>query len=315
MNKTREIAEAGLFAALIAIMIIGAYFVPLAGSLITMFLPLPIIVLTMKNKVVNVVFAAIVGIVVSGMFITFVGSVPLGGIALMVGLPIGLAMRYKQKTLVTILVGTVFGTAAFIAIFALIEQFTGVSLFQIIEESFKLSAEMQGELTAILGAESTTATADAQKLLSDMLYLIKLIMPAFMIVFSMFYAMLNVVMAHQILKRLRIDHIPLGRFEDFSYPKHLAYGSMGMLVLSYIVGAMGLVDLELITTNFAFLFTNIFVVQGFAVIYFFMKGRVGKVTSIVIIVLLSVFGLMQYISFLGFFDVLMDLRKPRIKGN
>lgn len=90
---------------------------------------------------------------------------------------------------------------------------------------------------------------------------------------------------------------------------------MGMLVLSYVVGALGVVDLELITTNFAFLFTNIFVVQGFAVLYFFMKRRVGKGTSIVIIVLLSLFGLMQYISFLGFFDVLMELRKPRIKVN
>lgn len=315
MNKTREIAEAGLFAALIALMIIGAYFVPLAGSLITMFLPLPIIVLTMKNRIVNVVFAALVGIIVSGIFITFIGSIPLGGIALLVGLPIGLAMRNKQKTLVTILIGTVFGTVAFVAIFALIEQFTGISLLQIIEESFSLSAEMQGELSAILGADSTTAAADAQKLLSDMLYLIKLIMPAFMMVFAMFYAMINVVMAHQILKRLRIEHTPLGRFEDFTYPKHLAYGSMGMLILSYVVGAMGLVDLELITTNFAFLFTNIFVIQGFAVIYFYMKGKVGKATSIVIIVLLSVFGLMQYISFLGFFDVLMELRKPRIKSN
>jgi uncharacterized protein YybS (DUF2232 family) len=160
-----------------------------------------------------------------------------------------------------------------------------------------------------MGVDTTGSLEEAQVLLNEMLYIMKLIMPAMILVFSMFYSAVNLVFSHQVLKRLRIDHIPVGSFEHFSYPKHMAYGSVGMIVLAYLVGSLGAVDLDLISANFAYLFITVFSVQGMAVIYYYLKKRSGKASGIVVIVLLAIIGLLNYIAFLGFFDVMMDLRK------
>jgi len=46
-----------------------------------------------------------------------------------------------------------------------------------------------------------------------------------------------------------------------------------------------------------------------------MKKRTGKASGFVLIVLLVFLGMIQYIAFLGFFDVLMDVRKSEKKQN
>ena len=181
-------------------------------------------------------------------------------------------------------------------------------------ESFKMSMEIQSGLTSAvkgLGVDSETSLVEAQKLMDNVLYLMKLIMPALILVMAMFYSAANLVLSHQILKRLHIDRVPLGTFDQFKYPKHLAYGSLGMMLLAYLLGSFNIVDMQLITANFAYLFTAIFSVQGMSLIYYWMKKKTGKASGFVLILLLGIFGMFQYIAFLGFFDVLMDFRKIR----
>jgi uncharacterized protein YybS (DUF2232 family) len=81
LSRTREITEAGLFAALIAVLIIAAFYIPVIGSIMGMFLPLPVIILTMKNRPVYVVVSAVVAIILAGMAVTFISSIALGGMA------------------------------------------------------------------------------------------------------------------------------------------------------------------------------------------------------------------------------------------
>lgn len=312
MRSTREITEAGLFAALTSVMIVSAFYIPLLGSVMGLFLPIPIIVLTVKNKPVYVVVSALVAIFISGLIISFINSITLGAVALMVGLPIGFAIKQKQRNLLALLFGTIGAAIGFLIVFKILEVTTGVTLIQTIEESFTMSMDVQTGLTSAIegmGVDTTGSLEEAQLLLNEMLYIMKLIMPAMILVFSMFYSAVNLAFSHQVLKRLRIDHIPMGPFEQFSYPKHMAYGSVGMIVLAYLVGSIGVVDVDLLSANFAYLFITVFSVQGMAVIYYFMKKRSGKASGIIVIVLLAIIGLLNYIAFLGFFDVMMDLRK------
>ncbi len=312
MNKTREITEAGLFAALIAVLIIASFYIPIIGSIMGMFLPLPIIVLTMKNKPLYVIASGVVAIILAGMVVSIISSIALGGMALLVGFPMGMAMKYKKKNLVTLLIGSLSAAAGFFLVFSMIEITTGITLMQTIEESFKMSMDIQSGLTSAvqgLGVDSKTSLVEAQKLMDNLLYLMKLIMPALILVMAMFYSAANLMISHQVLKRLNIDHVPLGTFDTFRYPKHLAYGSIGMMVLAYLLGSFNIVDMQLITANFAYLFTAIFSIQGMSLIYYWMKKRTGKASGFILIVLLAFFGMIQYIAFLGFFDVLMDIRK------
>ena len=289
MSRTREITEAGLFAALIAVLIIASFYIPIIGSIMGMFLPLPVIILTMKNKPVYVVVSAVVAIILASMAVTFISSIALGGMALIVGFPMGLAMKYKKKNLATLLIGSICAAAGFFIVFSLIEITTGISLTQTIEESFKMSMDIQTELTSAvenLGVDSQDSLVEAQKLMDNMLYLMKLVMPAIMMVMAMFYSAANLVFAHQILRRLNIERVPLGTFDQFRYPKHLAYGSLGMMLLAFILGYFKVVDAQLISANLAYLFAAIFSIQGMSLIYYWMKKRTGKASGFVLIILL-----------------------------
>jgi Predicted membrane protein len=312
LNKTRQITEAGLFAALLTVLIIGTFYIPVIGSVTALFLPVPIIVLTMKNKPLYVLMAAIASIIISGLVVTFISSISLGGIALVVGLPMGLSMKKKNSNLTTLLVGSLGAAASFIAIFTVMEWLTGITLLGMVEESFKISLDLQAGLNSAadgLGMSTAGSIEEVQKMFDQMLYLMKLIMPALVLIMSFFYGAVNQAFSVQVMKRMKIDHVALGQFDEFKYPKHLAYGGMGMMVLAYLIGYLGYADSELIIANFTYLFLMVFAVQGMSLIYYYMKKRSGKALGIAVIVILLLLGFMQYISFLGFFDVMIDLRK------
>lgn len=312
MNKTREITEAGLFAAVIAVMIIAAYYIPLLGSIMGMFLPIPIIVLSQKSKPIFVIAASVIGIALSGIFVSIISSLALGVPGLLIGVPMGWTIKHQKSNLMTWLVGTVFATLGFTLLFASAEALTGITIMENLKQSFAMSMDFQTDLSAAvgdLGVDTQTSLEETKKLFDDMLYAMQLLMPAILIVISMFSSAANLVFSHQVLKRMRIDHMPLGTFDTFRYPKHVAYGGMGMILLAYFVGLAGLVDSQLITANFSYLFTMIFCIQGLSLIYYFVKKNSGKSLGVVIVIILMLLGLQQFIAFLGFFDVLMDVRK------
>lgn len=312
MNNTKQITEAGLFAAIIAVMIIGSFYIPVIGSVMGLFLPVPVVILTVKNRPILVVASTVVAIILSGFVVSILSSMTMGLTALLVGLPLGYAIKKKMSNMIALLIGTIGAAISFLVVFEILEITTGITLLQTIEESFTMSMDIQDGLTSAverLGVNTTGSLEEAQKLLDEMLRLMKLILPAMMLMFSMFYTAANLVLSHQVLKRLRLEHIPIGPFENFKYPKHVAYGSVGMIFLSYFIGLSGLVDSELLSANFAYIFMTVFSINGMAVIFYYLKRRMGKVPAVLMIVLLLIIGLMNYIAFLGFFDVVMDLRK------
>ena len=319
MSKTREITESGLFAAIIAVMIIAAYYIPILGSIMGMLLPIPIIVLSQKSKAIFVIAASIIGIALSGIFVSILSSLVLGVPGLLIGVPMGLAIKHQKSNLLTWLIGTVFAAVGFALLFAFAEALTGITIMDTLKQSFAMSLDFQTELTSAmgeLGVDTQASLDDAKKLFEDMLYAMQLLMPAIIIVISIFTSAANLVFSHQVLKRMRIEHKPLGSFDTFRYPKHVAYGGMGMMVLAYLIGLSGIIDSQLITANFAYLFSMIFCIQGLSLIYYFIKKNSGKSLGIITIIILLLLGLQQFISFLGFFDVLMDVRKfDKIKSN
>lgn len=312
LNKTRQITEAGLFAALLTVLIIGTFYIPVIGNILALFLPAPVIILTMKNKPLYVIMAAAAAIIISGIAITFISSMALGGIALVVGLPMGLAMKKKSSNLVTLLIGSIGAAISFFVVFSVLEWLTGITMIGMIEDSFKISMELQTSINSAadgLGVNTTGSLDDVQAMFDQMLYVMKLIMPALVLILSFFYSAANQIFSIQMMKRMNIDHVALGNFDEFKYPKHLAYGGLGMMVLAYLLSYLGYVDSQLIIANFTYLFMMIFSVQGISLIYYYMKKRSGKALGVIVIVVLLLFGFLQYIAYLGFFDVMVDLRK------
>ena len=311
LNKTREIVEAGLFSVIIAIGMILMFYLPIGQSIIAVLLPMPVVIMMIRNRASYAILAVICATLVSGFMITFVASLTLGILVLASGYPLGLAIKKRASNLRSLLIGTLGVLLGILLMFTMTELITGISMKESMNEMFKMTEEMQTELlkySSNLGESSEKTNAEMKSILKSLILTMKMLMPSILIIFSMLIAAVNLVFSKMIMKRLKIDHVPLGKFEDFRYPKHLAYGSAAMLGLAFIVGKLGLISTEALLSNFIYLFTIVFSIQGIALIYSFMKKGAGKVGSVLLIVLLAFIGLFQYISFLGFFDVLIDIR-------
>lgn len=61
LNKTKEITEAGLFAALLVVIITGVFYIPLLGGIMMLFVPVPIVILTMRVKPLYATASTVVG--------------------------------------------------------------------------------------------------------------------------------------------------------------------------------------------------------------------------------------------------------------
>lgn len=319
MNKTKEITEAGLFAALLVVVITGVYYIPLLGGILLMFAPVTIVILTMRVKPLYVATSTAVGILLAGMLITIPSSVAIGAFAFCIGMPIGLGLKQRYNGLTIFFMGTVGAAIGFFISLELVELVTGISFIGLLEESFPVSMDIQAQMSAMfedLGVKNSYSAEEFKKVLDEGLFALKLLFPSLIIMSSMIYSIINLLMSVQILKRLKIEHNPLGKFESFRYPKHVAYGSMGMMLLIFVMGTLKFVDSQLITANFLYIFQMVFAVEGASLIYYFIKNRSGKGMAIVVIVLVFLMGMAQLVAYLGFFDVMMDLRKiDRVKQN
>lgn len=313
MNRTKEITEAGLFSAILVVFIVGSFYIPFIGGVLTLFLPLSIIVLATHNRISNVIVASIVAGLISSAIVSIVYGLSMAAIALFVGLPIGEMIKRSKKPLQTVLIGGVGAIIVFFLFFFALEWTTGISLIDEIERTFQMSMDLQGTMGSALediGVENVSeAFAESQQTLDDMLYLMRLILPSVLIIFSMFYSMVNIAMAHQVLKRMNISYEPFGSFAEFTYPRHFAYGSAGMVVLAYVIGRFGWVDATLLTSNFMYLFLMLFGFQGLAVLYFYLLKFFGKVSARVMLVAFFLLGGFQYVALFGFMDVLFNFRK------
>ena len=312
LNKTKQLTEAGIFSVIIAIGMILMFYLPIGQTLLAMMIPLPVIIASVRNESKYTVLSVVVASFVAGFLVTFMASFTLGVFIFSVGYPLGLAIKRRASNLRTVLIGTLGVIIGLLLMMSVTELLTGISLQEALDEMFQLSREMQSELLGVtgnLGDASDESVETINKTFDLLEKMLKMLMPAIIIVFSMILASINLVLSKQILKKMRIDHVPLGAFEDFRYPRHLAYGSAAMLILSYVIGMTGFMDVEMLLSNLVYLFTMMFAVQGAAVLYALIKKRLGKFVSIVFIVLFAVFGMLQYIALFGFFDVLIDIRK------
>lgn len=324
MKNTRQITEAGLFAAILVIFIVGSFYIPVVGTVLFFLAPLPIIILSIRNTIVNVIVSGIVGALLSSLLVSFTVGLSLGMLALCIGLPMGLAIKRFESPLKAMAIGTLGAFVALILTLGLMNFIMGISVDQTIEEMFSMSKDIQTEIDKTIESYSTTlspeqqtqiktALGDSTKTMDNLMEMVKLLMPASLLLMSASFAASNYWVSILFLKRLKIAHRPLGAFKTFSYPKHVAYGSAGMLMGAYILGAMGVVDMTTAMLNFIYLFIMIFYVQGLAVGYFFLRRSISKGVSVTILVALSLLGLINYIALIGFMDVMLDVRRLQPK--
>jgi uncharacterized protein YybS (DUF2232 family) len=308
-NKTRAMIEASLMVTLTCIFAMVGTYIPLL-TFILFFVPIPFIVLGKRHGIHYVVlsiFAAamITGGLVDPLYSIFVIVLP-GITAIVIGY-----MMNKEYTPQKILIGGALAALAS-ALFSihLTSVISGVGLITQMTEIFKEAMEIQINMYKSMGWQGNKID-QLTKSLETTGRMVVMVVPAAIIILSTFLAYINYRLSVKILNRIGYSIDPLPSFREFRLPKSIIMGTFLIMGLTIIMKYLNIVHYGTLAMNIFVIFQFIYLLQGLAVVsYFISFFHLGKTLKIVLFILLlfSRIGIF-IITVLGFIDAFANFRK------
>ena len=271
-----------------------------------MIIAVPFIIITVRHSLRYV----IISIIASAILVTFV-TFPTYGIyiAMMggfVGCIMGLSIKKKKDSSTSIFYGALTASVSLMIMISLATLISGVSIIetvdQILGETVKITETMGlGEIISESGVSMT-----------DITDLFKMVIPSSLVLSGAIFAVFNYFISTIILKRLGMDTKQAKTFSEFSLPGNILFGTTFILVLTYFSGKLNIVDSEALFVNVLNVFTYVFLVQGVAVLFFFLeKRKLGKGIKILSVFLIFILGIILPVAMFGWLDSAFDFRKLR----
>lgn len=304
-KNTKALVESALITSIACIVAIVGIYVPLLGYLLIL-ISVPFIILMIRNGWKYVVLSSLVSSILVGAI-----SFPTYGIYVAVlgggvGIVIGYFINKGDESSKVIFYGTVATSISFFVIFMIIVFLSGISAIEMIDY-------MTDEITVILkdaGIESVLTERGVE--LAKIAVIFKMLIPSSIIIFATIFSIINYFISSVIMQRIGMDISKIKRFSHFSLPNNIMIGTTVILILSYIVGKLNIVNSQVLFINIFYIFVYVFMVQGLAVLVFYMESvKMNIYLKIITIILVFVFQLIIVIAILGWFDSIFDFRKLR----
>lgn len=184
-------------------------------------------------------------------------------------------------------------------------------------EDVSILSEMRTTVETMIssGTESGELTVHAAQSLKQAYEIILQMVPAFLIITVLLGTVFVYFAGCAVMIKKGEEMYKFLPFKDFSFPKSLIFGGLMILILSYIVGAIGIVDTNVLLLNMCLILTAVFCLQGLAALtYLSSIGRIPRVILFIVVLflMLSMIGIIL-LFITGVVDLTMDLRK-RIKA-
>ncbi|NMA96392.1 MAG: DUF2232 domain-containing protein [Clostridiales bacterium] len=137
---------------------------------------------------------------------------------------------------------------------------------------------------------------------------LKLLTPSIIAIFSIICGGGNYILAHRTLKRYNIDLKVVPKFELWKLPRGTTRGFFIIMILAYIGTLAGLENFGIVSATISILFTFIFLIQGLAVIKFFLHRSKMPVFFQYAIMIIAILLLRTPLSFIGILDQVLHFR-------
>ena len=315
--ETRAITEGALMAALTVLLALAGILIPLLDPVIMLIWALPVVVVCMRHGM----RAAVATITVAGLVITMIAS-PLTAMDMLLrsagpALLIGHGFRCKWKSEKTVFCAAVAASVGLVANFGLSILITGIN----IRDIFTLDAAFVDEMVSmwvesgLLSSAQTTPEAFAEQF-TAVFTLFMYILPATLLVYGVFTAYTNFMMANVVLRRLKIPLPPVTRLATFRLPVGFLFGVMlglGLIVLGEAFWA-GVPLIVTVGQNIILVFLALYFFQGVGFISYYIGRAPANFRPMILgMLLLSVFltffRVIPMICYVGVADGILDFRK------
>lgn len=302
--ETKALVEASLLTALAAIIMIMSAYVPFFALVGVIIWPIPITLLTFKYDLkVSLTSLASLLIIVSALIDPFT-SVTLG---LLYGLPavvLGFCLKRKYSPFITIVSMSLSMFTAYIVIIKFGTLLTGVDLikdfFAVIEESKKILKEF--------GFSDQQINQSALQALNP--ETLKMMLPGILAMTALTGSFINYYFVGVIFKKLRININQVKPLDEWYINNNLSFGLFFITIAAWLMTYLNVRNSQIVFNSVYIIFSYAFIIDGFAVLAWFLKSR-GFRPGIRIPILIGAYfmGLVPILFYVGLIDYAIDFRK------
>lgn len=311
--QTKSMTEGAMLTALTIVLCLAGTYIPVLGAFIQLLWPVPIAVLVLRHGLRS----GIVATVVSGLLLFMLTGpvnfvITILGFGLL-GLVLGFTLRKGLSASQIVLWGAVASAISILGTLGLAILTTGQNpidmMIDIQMKSFNQSMPMFIEMAKNGG--NVQQAEQMQQMMKEFPRMMKLILPAALVVAAVFSSFLNFVIASKVLTKMRQSVPKLPPFTLWRFPVWTAYvyiAGLGMTLLSKPLHNDQLFSLGY---NIVVCFSYVFLLGGISIVLFFFKRttvpkNIKIVAGVLIFVFLSL--VFQVLVYIGIFDSIFNYR-------
>ncbi|MDV2684699.1 DUF2232 domain-containing protein [Alkalihalophilus lindianensis] len=309
MKQTRTLTEGAILAALFVSLLAITLYVPFAASITMWALPLPFILFVVRRGLKPGLMLLVVAILLSFMIAGLLG-LPGALFFGAAGLVIGELYRRKLAPFNVLIGGSLIYMLNMLLVYVGLTLFMDENPIQFMSALLREQIQLAEATLIGMGQDPADSLAPMYEMTERIVHLV----PIMIIMSGIGLAILTVLLATVILRRLgnKVEKFP--PFRDWQFPKSFLWYYLIVMIL-LLVGQEEGSTMYIIVWNLLPLLEIVMMVQGFAFIFYYCyHKKVNRALPIIIVIVtLIVNPLTQIIRIIGIIDLGFDLRK-RIKS-
>ncbi len=298
------------------------FYVPFLGIFVTFLWPVPIAMIAVRHGMRTSVMTVVVAGAVLSMVVGLLEGALMTFVMGLVGLALGYALLKRWNPVNTVLLATVAVVIGTVTSFSISILFFDLNISMMFEQMAEAATRV-AEIYERFGVSRDTLEPFTA-VWTQAIDLMRLILPAILLVGGLVNAVLNYEVARRVMSRFGYNMQPLPGFAEWRFPSWAALGFIGGQVAAALYGAgaielfgrtlhLGHESLLLFNTaaNVAFASQFLLVVQGLSLAYhFLMRFRMPRGISVFILAWAWFNPTMsQIILMFGLMDAVFDYRR------
>lgn len=216
------------------------------------------------------------------------------------------SFRIREQNSKSVLNGIILSILGFCFLLVILGLIYGRDIFELLRQSIRevsLNEEIINMVTKSSGISREEVVSEITKIF------ITTIPSNIAIILSLYVFSMHRLM-YTILKMMKINVMKYSKFSEFRLPRSMPMGTILILGLSWLVSDVLKIASPDLITNVIIIFFSVFSIQGLALIsYLLKKVRIKGVFQIPIFVIALVFLQLYGLGFIGWLDVMFDIRK------
>lgn len=309
-GDNHAIVLAGMCTALVVVLSLLGFYMPLLSTVVFLLIPLPIAYLGMKEGIKWSIVVTTGVLVLDSTFFGVVSAAFVCAIFGLLGVTMGICYRYKVSAAKTLIAGAVVVLLALVA--EGIATLYLLGLPSLVFGSEGLAQVKDSMMEALPSFYSGEALDQAKEKVDFLMDAMEKSVPYTLVAVSIFYSWASMTLGSHVFKKMGITDIPhLPPFERWEFPKGTL--ALYLLVLAAQYFFKDQEQVSYVAYNLGTLCVSIFWLQGLSVVWW-MPHRYPfmKPLRLFIMILSAFIGAIQmFVVFLGIADMAASYREKR----